>query len=184
MRIWTIGHSTRLLDEVVGLLDQRRVDLLMDVRSYPSSRYAPQWNRTAIIAGLPRWLEYRWAPALGGRRKPALDQAVNGAWRNAAFRGYADYMQTAAFREALDQLLALAETADLSIMCSEAVWWRCHRSLIADALVARGCSVVHIMDGGDVEHTLRDFAVVRDGAVSYPRAGPGGEITIQSGPDR
>ncbi|MGH7911067.1 MAG: DUF488 family protein [Candidatus Dormibacteraceae bacterium] len=169
-RIWTIGHSTRSLDEVCALLRAHDIEALVDVRSSPSSRHCPQWDRAAIVAALPDWLRYRWAPQLGGRRRPTLDSAVNGAWRNASFRGFADYMQGAAFAAGLDELLAEAGSARLAIMCSEAVWWRCHRSLIADALTARGCAVIHIMEGGDDEHHLRDFAAVRGLTVVYPAA--------------
>lgn len=171
MTIWTIGHSTRTQNEVFDLLFGNDIDLLVDVRSYPSSKHCPQWGRAEILSALPSWLSYRWSGAtLGGKRKALpLAESINGGLRNASFRGYADYMQTSEFQTGLAGLVALAETRRVAIMCAEAVWWRCHRSMIADALVARGEDVFHIMSSKTVTpHKLRDFATADSGRVIYP----------------
>lgn len=159
--IYTVGHSTRTYEEMAELLNG--VDLLVDIRSYPGSRHCPQWNRE-VLEGTEGYL---WLPALGGRRR-ALKDSINGAWRNASFRGFADYMQTQAFDDGLRQLVELSKQQTLAIMCAEAVWWRCHRSMVADALVAGGNEVVHIIDKAHHQrHILRDFAVV-GATVYYP----------------
>ena len=167
--IFTIGHSTHELDEFVGLLERAGLELLVDVRRYPSSRRHPWFNgpeleRSLATAGVG----YRHAEALGGRRDPAPD-SPNGGWRVGQFRGYADHMASAEFREAVDGLIAEPRTT--AVMCAEAQWWRCHRRLLSDALVARGVEVVHLdARGGSEPHALTDFAVVDEGRVSYPPA--------------
>ena len=169
-RICTVGHSTREFGELVDLLRRNDVTLLADVRSYPSSRKLPQWNQQNIIDSLPPVIGYRWLPKLGGRRHtPKGVESENGAWRVKAFRDYADYMATDAFREGLDELLALAEDERPAIMCSEAVPWRCHRRLITDALLVAGAEVVDIMSPTSTRPAvLNEDARVRDGRLTYP----------------
>jgi uncharacterized protein (DUF488 family) len=166
--IFTIGHSTRPLDELVALLARNRVSQLADVRTVPKSRRHPHFVREALTESLPRaGIAYRHMPGLGGLRKPRPD-STNTAWRNEGFRGYADYMQTPAFAAALDELLEWA-ARPTAIMCAEAVWWQCHRQLIADALVARGVTVRHIMSAAPPQpHHLTEFARVDGTRVTYP----------------
>lgn len=145
-RVCTIGHSTREFAEFLAMLRNSAVTYLVDVRSFPSSRKFPQWNKDAIADALPSDIGYRWIPKLGGRRHtPAGVSSPNGAWRVKAFRDYADYMQTSEFKEGFDELLDLAAGQRPAIMCSEAVPWRCHRRLITDALLVAGIEVIHIM---------------------------------------
>jgi uncharacterized protein (DUF488 family) len=166
--VYTIGHSTRGVDEFIALLERSRIERLIDVRAFPGSRRHPHFNRDALASTLSeRGIEYLHRPALGGRRRPRADAPSSG-WRNESFRGYADYMRTPEFHQALDELMALAAERRTAIMCSEAVPWRCHRTLIADALTARGCEVEHILDAKTSPHVLTSFAVVRDGEVRYP----------------
>jgi uncharacterized protein (DUF488 family) len=166
--VYTIGHSTRGINEFVALLERSRIERLIDVRAFPGSRRHPHFNREALARALPtRGIEYLHRPALGGRRRPRPD-APPSAWRNESFRGYADYMRTPEFHRALDELIALAAERRTAIMCSEAVPWRCHRTLIADALTARGGDVEHILDAKTSPHVLTSFAVVGDGEVTYP----------------
>jgi uncharacterized protein (DUF488 family) len=166
--IWTVGHSTRELEELLGLLAKFRIEALADVRSFPGSRRHPQYGKDALAASLgERAIEYAWLPALGGRRR-ASPNSPNTAWRNAAFRGYADYMGTAEFAQGLQQLLGLANRARTVIMCAEALWWRCHRSMIADALCVRGIEVVHIMDARhETVHPMTSAANIVHGELSY-----------------
>jgi uncharacterized protein (DUF488 family) len=168
LTIYTIGHSTRSFSDFVALLDRERIERLIDVRAFPGSRRHPHFNRDALAQTLPeRGIEYLHRAALGGRRRPRPD-APPSAWRNDSFRGYADYMRTPDFRDALDELIARAGERRTVIMCSEAVPWRCHRSLISDALYARGVMVEHILDAATSPHVLTSFAVVHDEEVSYP----------------
>jgi uncharacterized protein (DUF488 family) len=157
--IYTIGHSTRPLDELIELLRVHGVRQLADIRTVPRSRRHPHFSREALSQSLPdAGVRYRHVPELGGLRKPRADSS-NSAWRHAGFRGYADYMETPAFAAALDDLVAFSREAPTAIMCAEAVWWRCHRQLVADALVARGIEVLHITSASAVRrHTLTDFA--------------------------
>lgn len=172
MTVYTIGHSTREHAEMLAMLRHNGVTLLCDIRSYPSSKFCPQWNRQAIIDALPADIGYTHLPALGGKRKALpLSESVNQKWRNAAFRGYADYMQTTAFQTGLVELLERADAQTVAIMCAEAVPWRCHRSLVADALIARGVQVCDIMSKTSTKPArLHTFARVRGGHVSYPAA--------------
>jgi uncharacterized protein (DUF488 family) len=172
--VFTIGHSTRTLEALVALLGAHGITRLVDVRTVPRSRHNPQFNREALPAPLADGgIEYVHMSALGGLRKPRRD-SINTAWRNASFRGYADYMQTREFEEALGVLLAQAEDARVAIMCAEAVPWRCHRSMIADALVVRGIRVEHILGAGRTDaHVLTRFARVEGPGVTYP--GDGGQ---------
>ncbi len=167
MRVFTIGHSTRALEEFLGLLAREDIRQLADVRTFPSSRRHPHFNREALAASLAEHgIAYAHLPALGGRRRPRPD-SPNAAWRNDGFRGYADHMHTDEFRDGVERLLGLADRAATTVMCAEAVPWRCHRNLIADALVARGVQVLHIMDAGTSPHSLTKFAWVEDGEVRY-----------------
>ncbi len=171
-RIWTIGHSTRSADEFLALLGATGITGLADVRTIPKSRRHPHFAREALAARLTQeGIEYRHFPALGGLRKPRPD-SPNGAWRNDAFRGYADHMQTPAFSGAVDELLAFAGRRTVAVMCAEAVWWQCHRMLLSDALVARGVDVQHIMsrrgEAALQAHRLTPFARIASGDVSYP----------------
>jgi uncharacterized protein (DUF488 family) len=168
LTIWTIGHSTRPLDEFLALLAQHRIEAVADVRRFPASRRCPQYGRLELQASLERdQLDYRWLPTLGGRRRPVPD-SPNTAWRNASFRGYADYMQTPEFAAGLEQLLDLARRLRTTLLCAESVWWRCHRSMIADALRARGIVVVHILDAGhSTVHPWTAPARIVDGRLTY-----------------
>lgn len=167
--IFTIGHSTRPLEEFIELLREHGVTLVADVRTVPRSRYNPQYNRDTLPASLaPADIGYRHLPALGGLRHTTAD-SVNMGWRNKSFRGYADYMQTPAFDDGLAQLLDLARHDTIAIMCAEAVPWRCHRSLIADALAARGIGAEDIIGPGHAQpHHMTPFAHVDGLRVTYP----------------
>lgn len=172
MRLHTIGHSTRTLDDLVEALRSFGVRSLVDIRTVPRSRHTPQFNRKALSRRLPRrGIRYRHLPGLGGLRKPRAD-STNTAWRNASFRGFADYMETPEFAASLRELRALArEAGPVAVMCAEAVPWRCHRSLVADALVARGDEVLHIMGRAKAHpHALTPWARVQGRRVSYPGA--------------
>jgi uncharacterized protein (DUF488 family) len=168
--IYTIGHSTRSLDELVEMLRAHGVERLVDVRTVPRSRHNPQFNRETLSQSLHnRRLSYRHMKSLGGLRHPQPD-SKNLGWRNSSFRGYADYMQTPEFAEAIDELIELAKEKPTAIMCAEAVPWRCHRSLIGDALVARGIEVQDIMcPTSAMPHVLNPMAKVRQQMVSYPK---------------
>lgn len=168
--LWTLGHSTRPIDEFIGLLRAHHIVLLTDVRTVPRSRYNPQFNTDTLAQSLrDAGLQYRHLPELGGLRKPMKD-SVNDGWRNASFRGYADYMQTEEFRTALDELMGHGSHMRTAIMCAEAVPWRCHRSLIADALVSRGWDIRHIMSPEKATlHALTPFAHFENGTLTYPK---------------
>lgn len=167
-RIWTIGHSTLPLEAFVARLRAHDIALLVDVRSYPSSRRYPHFNRDALAGHLATaGIDYLYLPGLGGRRKPRED-SLNTAWRNPGFRGYADYMQTEAFTAAMSELMALALAQPTAIMCAEAPWWRCHRSLIADWLKVRGWEVLHILDAERIQHHPYTHAAhIEAGRLSY-----------------
>ncbi len=173
MTIWTVGHSTRPIEELVGLLREHDITQLVDIRTVPGSRRNPQYSQNALESSLPeRGVRYVYLKELGGLRK-GVPESVNGAWRNASFRGYADYMQTPEFGAAVDDLVDLAGERRTAIMCAEAVPWRCHRSLVADALVVRGVQVVDIMGPARTsEHTLTSFAHVEGTSVTYPTYPP------------
>lgn len=167
--VYTVGHSTRSFEELVGLLRAHGVRRLVDVRTVPRSRRHPHFSREALVESLPAaGIEYRWLRELGGLRRPRPD-SPNTGWRNESFRGFADHMQTAGFAAAVEELLALAQGDDLAIMCSEAVPWRCHRSLVGDALLVRGAKVLDIMSAGKATpHRLTPFARVAGTEVTYP----------------
>ena len=179
MIVYTIGHSTRPIADFLALLERSTIERLVDVRAFPGSRRHPQFNQEALARTLPDvGIDYLHQPALGGRRRPRR-AAPPSAWRNESFRGYADYMRTPEFHLALDELLARATERRTVIMCSEAVPWRCHRSLISDALVARAVRVEHILDAGLSSHVLTSFAVVRDGEVTYPATSDSADTELQ-----
>src|SRR5688572_19752707 len=168
--IFTVGHSTRTLEELVAMLKAHGVRAVADVRLIPRSRRHPHFNDDALAASLPP-LGLRYFPfkSLGGRRHPAPD-SPNVGWRNEGFRGYADYMRTDAFRRALDELTAVATGTPVAIMCAEAVPWRCHRSLIADALLVRGWRVLDVMsESKATPHKLTLFARVEGTVITYPQ---------------
>ena len=169
-RVWTVGHSTRAFDELVRMLRTNQVTCLVDVRSFPYSRRFPQWNQAAIVNTLPVDITYRWIPELGGRRHtPKGVPSANGGWRVKAFRDYADYMDSDEFRKGLTELLTLAGRERTAVMCSEALPWRCHRRLIADALIVRGVNVLHIMSSTTTRPaSLDQNAHVQDGRLTYP----------------
>jgi uncharacterized protein (DUF488 family) len=167
--LWTMGHSTRPSEEFLGLLQHHGIRQLADVRAIPFSGRNPQFNQEALEASLrDTGIVYRHMANLGGRRK-AHKVSGNSGWRNASFRAYADYMQTAPFREAVESLIDSAQQTPTVIMCAEAVPWRCHRSLIADALVAHGWTVLEII-GRDIPkpHQLPAWARIDNGRVTYP----------------
>ena len=169
MQIWTIGHSTRSIEDLISLLKKNEIKLLADVRSLPGSKRYPQFNREALAESLnAHGIRYEHFPELGGRRKPNADSR-NTTWRNASFRGYADYMETEQFHKGAERLLAFArEAGPAAMMCAEAVWWRCHRSLISDYLKARGIEVMHILDASKTEsHPFTSPARIVNGELSY-----------------
>ena len=186
MRIWTIGHSTRAIDEFISLLKENEINLLADVRAWPGSKRYPQFNKDALAESLSaQGIRYEHFPELGGKRKSKPDSR-NTAWRNASFRGYADYMETEQFQKGIERLLILTRNDGLgirrnerdgweavtpcatAIMCAEAVWWRCHRSLIADYLKAHGLEVLHVLGANKVEpHPYTSAARILNGELSY-----------------
>jgi uncharacterized protein (DUF488 family) len=168
-QIWTIGHSTRKIDQFISLLEENGIKLVVDVRRLPGSRRYPQFNREALADSLrEHGIRYEHFPELGGRRKPKKD-SCNTAWRSASFRGYADYMETEEFHKGVERLLDLAnKVGRTAIMCAEAVWWRCHRALISDYLKVRGIEVVHIVDASKIElHPFTSAAQIVNGELSY-----------------
>ncbi len=167
--VFTVGHSTRPLAEFIALLTAHLVDRLIDVRTVPRSRHNPQFNRETLPAALAAdGIGYEHVAGLGGFRRTDAG-SVNTGWRNLSFRGYADYMQTSAFAEQLDELMARARQHRIVLMCAEAVPWRCHRSLIADALTVRGVVVKEIQSATRVSvHALTPFARISNTAITYP----------------
>jgi len=173
--IWTIGHSTRSTEEFLAMLHDHAIDLLVDVRSFPGSRRCPQFGRETMSTWLADdAITYQHTSDLGGRRNRQhdVDPAINAAWRNASFRNYADYTLGDAYQAGIVQLAIMAQTSRVAFMCSEALPWRCHRSLIANTLVARDWAVHHLMSVGKViEHRLGAWGpepLVADGRVTYP----------------
>jgi uncharacterized protein (DUF488 family) len=169
VRIYTIGHSTRALDELLAMLRAHGVATLVDVRMIPRSRRNPQYARELLSESLEQSsIRYIHMPGLGGLRRPRPD-SINTGWRNAGFRGYADYIETAEFERNLETLIGEAARGSVVFMCAEAVPWRCHRSLIADALTVKGLAVEHILSGSAAEpHRLTPFARVEGARVTYP----------------
>ena len=169
-KIWTIGHSTRSLDEFLTLLHSFNIQLVVDIRSYPGSRRYPQFNKEALQISLPKNnIKYIHLKELGGRRK-ADPHSINIAWRNEAFRGFADYMQTDEFKKGINELQQLAIHERIVYMCSEAVWWRCHRSMVSDYLKSLGWTVMHLMDKGKAEeHPYTSPARIVNGKLIYAK---------------
>ncbi len=167
-KIWTIGHSTRTLDEFLELLITNDIQAVADVRSYPGSRRYPHFNADALGVSLTeRGIDYVPLKKLGGRRRTSAD-SPNTVWRSAAFRGYADYMATPEFKEGISELSELARRRRTAVMCAESVWWRCHRSLISDHLKVSGVTVEHIMDGKtNTVHPFTAAARIVDGELRY-----------------
>jgi uncharacterized protein (DUF488 family) len=170
--IWTIGHSTHPLAKFIALLHSFQITMLVDIRNYPGSRRYPHFNKEALQITLPaNDIQYLHLKELGGRRKP-VENSINTAWRNDAFRGYADYMQTKEFEEAIAKLETIARKQFTAYMCSEAVWWSCHRSLVSDYLKWKGWTVMHIMDiNKATEHPYTKPARIADGVLRYDGQG-------------
>lgn len=170
--VYTIGHSTKSIEDFVHVLEQYTIQKVVDVRTVPRSRHNPQFNRDILLKSLASYhIEYEHIPGLGGFRHPKPD-SVNTGWRNASFRGFADYMQTAEFVKYLDYLIQLAKQNLMVIMCAESVPWRCHRSLISDALTLRNIEVIHIFsESYNQNHQLTPFARVEGLTLTYPATG-------------
>jgi uncharacterized protein (DUF488 family) len=166
--IWTIGHSTRPLEELVKMLHSFDIEIVVDIRSYPGSRLYPQFNKESLEVSLPEnGIQYSQIKKLGGRRK-VNPESKNTVWRNVAFRGYADYMETEDFKEGIQMLEKIAMQRRAAIMCSEAVWWRCHRSMVSDYLKVHEWKVMHIMAvAKEEEHPYTAPAKIVDGELSY-----------------
>ena len=167
--LWTIGHSTRSFDEFFALLAEHRILFLADVRHFPTSQRVPWTAKASLAKALSdREIAYEHLEALGGFRK-AFRESMNQGWRNSGFRGYADHMGTAEFSAGLDRLIAIASERRTAIMCAEAVPWKCHRSLLSDALLVHGVRVIHILSPGKTQdHRLTAFARVHGTRVTYP----------------
>jgi len=167
--VFTLGHSTLPIERFIAVLQTYGIECLADIRTVPRSRHNPQFNQDALAASLPvEHIEYVPMQTLGGLRHARKD-SPNTGWRNASFRGYADYMQTTAFQDALEMLIQMSRQKRVAIMCAEAVPWRCHRSLVADALSVRGVPVIEILSQSSYRtHKLTPFARVEGGQISYP----------------
>jgi len=174
--VCTIGHSNRTIEEFIGLLRQNGVECLLDIRTVPKSRHNPQFGQDQLAAALEdAGIEYRYMRGLGGLRHPRKD-SENAGWRNLSFRGYADYMQTEEFAENVDAVVELGRSKCCVLMCAEAVPWRCHRSLVADALLVRDVRVDDIIDARQRRpHKLTPFAHVEGLRITYPAEGPSGD---------
>lgn len=166
--VWTIGHSTRAVNDFIQILKGHQIRTLIDVRSFPGSRRYPQFNSSELSESLANeGIRYHHLPKLGGRRRPSPD-SKNTAWRNSAFRAYADHMDTEEFKQGIEELHELARVDRTAIMCAEALWWRCHRSLIADYLKALGGTVIHLSDEKHTEiHPYTSAARIVEGKLSY-----------------
>jgi len=170
----TVGHGTLGIEELTGLLVGAGVSNLVDVRSFPGSRRFPHFGREALACSVPAaGVGYEWRPPLGGRRKPRAD-SLNVTWRNLSFQAYADYMTTPPFLDALDQLVADAAAGKVAVMCSESVWWRCHRRLISDAAV--------LLRGAEVWHLVHDGRLQAHPPAPEARVDPGGVLVYDVGP--
>jgi uncharacterized protein (DUF488 family) len=167
--VHTIGHSTRPLDEFISMLQAHSISKLVDIRTVPRSARNPQFNRESLPQDLAKaGIRYEHLASLGGLRKPRAN-SLNTGWKNESFRGYADYMQTPEFAGAIDRVVDEAIRENICLMCAEAVPWRCHRSLVSDALLARGICAIHIMSAKTAQpHKLTSFARVRGKSVTYP----------------
>lgn len=169
-KVFTIGHSTREIEEFIELLKLHKITQLVDIRTIPKSRHNPQYNQDELAKSLKqKGIDYVYMKSLGGLR-PAVKDSVNGAWRNKSFRNYADYMQSDEFKQGLDDLMKLSRRNTTAIMCAEAVPWRCHRSLVADALLVHDIPVDEIISSGNTRpHKLTEFAVVEGRKITYPK---------------
>lgn len=167
-RVWTIGHSTRSAEEFHEILAAHKIEALIDVRSFPGSRRYPQFNKQQLANTLPEGgVAYFHLPELGGRR-PTRKDSRNTAWKNQSFRGYADHMETEEFQQGIERLMGISDAGRTAVMCAEALWWRCHRSLISDFLKARGVEVTHILDATkDQPHPYTSAARIVKGELSY-----------------
>jgi uncharacterized protein (DUF488 family) len=168
LSVWTVGHSTRSSEEFTEILLAHRIETLLDVRSFPGSRRYPHFNKPDLSRQLESiGIAYVHLPALGGRRRP-LANSKNTAWENSSFRAYADHMESDEFKKGIETLLELARNRRTAVMCAESLWWRCHRSLIADFLKADGVEVIHIFDPVKTEgHPYTSAARIIDGRLSY-----------------
>ena len=178
--IWTIGHSTRSIEELLGVLGVHGIEAIVDVRRFPGSRRLPQFGSSALESALAaQGVDYRWIGELGGRRRPDPN-SPNVAWQHAAFRAYADHMATTEFATGLFELEMIASSAATAVMCAEALWWRCHRRLIADALTALGYEVRHIRDASEAEvHRLAPPAALVNGVLTYASPQPQIELGLE-----
>ena len=179
MIVYTVGHSTRTFDELLDLISHHGIAGIADVRRFPASRRHPHFAREALDSALAaHGVRYDWLPELGGRRSGGRPDSPHVAWRNAAFRGYADHMESAEFHAGLERLLGLAAARPTAVLCAEAVPWRCHRQLIADALVAHGLSVRHVTGATEpAPHRLTPFARVDGERIVYD----GGQLGVRLG---
>jgi uncharacterized protein (DUF488 family) len=166
--VWTVGHSTRSSADFIQILKAQQIKTLVDVRSFPGSRRYPQFNSSELSQSLAdAGITYHHLPTLGGRRRPSAD-SKNTAWRNASFRAYADHMETSEFKQGIEELRELALKSRTAVMCAEALWWRCHRGLIADYLKALGATVVHVSNEKQTEiHPYTTAARIIRGRLSY-----------------
>ena len=171
LRIFTVGHSTHPIERFLGLLGEHQIVLVADVRSFPSSRKWPQFNQTELSQSLPRaGIQYQWLKQLGGRRHSKREDSPHTAWTHPAFRSYAEYTESAEFTAGLNELTVPARAARVAYMCSEGLWWRCHRRIISDYLVLQGWQVDHIMPDGKLRrHDMTPFARIADGHIVYDR---------------
>ncbi|MDQ3800885.1 MAG: DUF488 domain-containing protein [Acidobacteriota bacterium] len=173
LNVWTIGHSTRSAEKFLGLLVANQIEVLADIRRFAASRKYPHFNQASLqeLLEAEAGIEYAAFPELGGRRRPRKD-SPNTIWRSESFRGYADYMETEEFRKGIERLSDLARRKRAAVMCSEAVWWRCHRALVADYLKSRGAAVYHIVNAtGKTElHPYTSAARLSEGKLSYSPA--------------
>lgn len=179
--VWTIGHSTRAVSDFIQILKANQIGTLVDVRSFPGSRRFPQFNNLQLSESLAgAGITYHHGPKLGGRRRPSAE-SKNTAWRNASFRAYADHMETVEFKQGIEKLRELARERRTAIMCAEALWWRCHRSLIADYLKALGSTVIHLLDEKKTEiHPYTAVARIVQGQLSYEGLFSEGENDAQN----
>jgi uncharacterized protein (DUF488 family) len=167
--LYTIGHSTHAIERFVELLAEHQVAVLADVRSFPGSRRWPQFNQAELACSLAQaGVEYRWFKLLGGRRHSVRPDSPHTGWTHPAFRSYADYTESAEFEAGLAELIAVATCVEIAIMCSEGLWWRCHRRIISDQMTVRGWQVMHIMPDGQLKpHSIPEFAQIIEGRLIY-----------------
>lgn len=169
LQLFTIGHSTRTIEQLIGVLTAYRVEILVDIRSYPRSQRNPQFSSDAIKQELSKHgIRYLWLPKLGGRRKGLGEDSKNKCWKNQSFRNYADYMETATFRQGIDELIQLSARGTVAIMCAEALYWRCHRSMVADFLKSLNIQVTHVFDEKKAQgHEYSQCAKIINGLLTY-----------------